>query len=61
MIVITPKIDVKKDYIQGLLFEMDYELAWLHLYMQNRDLGNIEKVKMRLKEIHSELKMLELF
>lgn len=42
-----------------LLFEQDYQLAWLSHYIKARDERNIEKTKSRLKEIYYDLKMLE--
>ncbi|QBP41593.1 hypothetical protein [Paenisporosarcina antarctica] len=55
---IVRKEDLEKKLILGLKFELDYELASLFDAMQKENQKEIDKSKLRLGEIHSELKAL---
>lgn len=43
------------EVIKALQLELDYQLAWLHQYMEQDDQENIKRTKERLSEIHQEL------
>lgn len=53
--IIRKKDLEKKEYVSGLLLELDYELATLHDSMQSGDLDQSKKSKKRLGELHKEL------
>lgn len=45
----------KAEKIKALRLELDYQLAWLHQYIEQNDKANIDRTKERLSEIHKEL------
>lgn len=49
------KADVEREYVRGLQYELDYELATLFDAMTATDEKEIVKCKQRLIEIHQEL------
>lgn len=51
--------DVEKEYVEVLFLELDYELATLYDAIQQDDEKQKEKSKARLKEITSELELLD--
>lgn len=51
--------DVEKEYVEVLLLELDYELATLYDAIQQNDDKQKGKSKTRLKEISSELELLD--
>lgn len=51
--------DVEKEYVEVLLLELDYELATLYDAIQQNDDNQKGKSKTRLKEISSELELLD--
>lgn len=53
--------DVEKEYVQVLQLELDYELATLFDAIQDNDEKQMMKSKTRLKEITSELELLDGF
>lgn len=53
--------DVEKEYVQVLQLELDYELATLFDAIQENDENQMMKSKTRLKEITSELELLNAF
>lgn len=53
--------DYKKQTIRELEFELDYQLAWLNLYLENKDIVNIQKVKSQLRIVHEKLTKLNYF
>lgn len=55
---IIRKEDVEKKMIFGLKLELDYELASLYDAMQEKNQAEIDKSKVRLGEIHKQLKAL---
>lgn len=55
VVQIIRKKDFEKEYVSGLLLELDYELATLHDSMQSGDLDQSKKSKKRLGELHKEL------
>ena len=52
------KTDVEKEKIQGLKFELDYQLASLFDAMTNKDEKEMEESKNRLNEIYQLLEEL---
>lgn len=53
--------DVEKEYVSILQLELDYELATLFDAIQDNDEKQLAKSKSRLKEITSELELLDGF
>ncbi|MFD1205749.1 MULTISPECIES: hypothetical protein [Sporosarcina] len=58
---IIRKAEIEKEYVKLLHLELDYELATLHDAVQEKDEKQIEKSKLRLTEIHSELETFNAF
>lgn len=58
---ILRKVEFEKQYIKGLQFEMDYELATLYDALQDKDEKQIDSSKKRLEEIHMELEAFHVF
>jgi hypothetical protein len=58
VVQIVRKQDVEKKLILGLKLELDYELASLFDAIQQKNQTEIDKSKVRLSEIHSELEAL---
>lgn len=56
---IIRKIDLEQAHIAGLKCELDYHLSWLSDHIANGDRENIEKTKVRLREIQMELQAFE--
>ena len=55
---IIRKQEIEKKLILGLKLELDYELASLFDAIKHENQSEIEKSKVRLGEIHSELEAL---
>lgn len=55
------KADVEKQYVRGLQYELDYELATLYDAMEANDQKQQVKCKQRLIEIHHELEKYNAF
>ncbi|MDW0111915.1 hypothetical protein QT711_01865 [Sporosarcina saromensis] len=58
---IIRKAEIEKEYVKLLQLELDYELATLYDAMQQDDEKQIDKSKVRLTEIHSELETFNAF
>ncbi|MHC8516275.1 hypothetical protein [Sporosarcina sp. ITBMC105] len=58
---IIRKAEIEKEYVKLLQLELDYELATLYDAMQQDDGKQIDKSKVRLTEIHSELETFNAF
>jgi hypothetical protein len=58
---IIRKEDVEKKMVFGLKLELDYELASLYDAMQEKNQAEIDKSKVRLGEIHKQLKALHAY
>lgn len=58
---IIRKAEIEKEYVNLLQLELDYELATLYDAMQQDDEKQIDKSKVRLTEIHSELETFNAF
>lgn len=61
MIKILRKTEIEKQYEEVLRLELDYELASLYSAMQRKDEKEMEKSKIRLKEIQDELEGLHVY
>jgi len=55
------KVDIEKEYVKVLQFELDYELATLFDALEVNDEKQEVKSKNRLQEIHRELETLNGF
>ncbi|WP_150284327.1 hypothetical protein [Rummeliibacillus sp. TYF-LIM-RU47] len=51
----------KVETIKALHLELDYQLSWLHEYMEKDDQNNIQITKGRLSQIHQELTQFKVF